>query len=344
VIILIINFIIWNVTCTGGIRVYFELINQLIKKGHKVNVVYAEGDYSWFPIKANMIKVLTHFKYGTWSNMIYSTFSLAKNIPEADVTVATWCFPAFPMFLNGKGEKFQFFLHYEPLFFNGLKKQFTILSIKLPSIKIVNSTWLQKILKEKHGIDSFLFHPGINHKIFKPIKVKKPKKKRIVCLGKDTVPAKGVQDALEAMKIVLRKRSDVELVFYGVSPLVTKTTVPYKFVKFPTDKQLAELYNSANIVLCPSWYESFPFPPLEAMATRTPVVTTRLGTEDYAFNEENCLVVEPRKPKEMAEAILRLLSDRYLQEQFRKEGIKTAKKFTWENSANTVERIFKTHI
>ena len=97
-------------------------------------------------------------------------------------------------------------------------------------------------------------------------------------------------------------------------------------------------------MLCPSLYESFPLPPLEAMACGTPVVTTRIGTEDYAFNEKNCLVVPPRQPKAIAEAILRLLKDDSMQERFRKEGLKTAKQFTYDNTVDKLEKIFKESI
>jgi len=41
-------------------------------------------------------------------------------------------------------------------------------------------------------------------------------------------------------------------------------------------------------------YESFPLFPLEAMACGLAVITTAPGTEDYAVNQENCLVVEPK--------------------------------------------------
>lgn len=96
------------------------------------------------------------------------------------------------------------------------------------------------------------------------------------------------------------------------------------------------------MVICPSWYESFPLPPLEAMACGTPVVTTRIGTEDYAFNEKNCLVVPPRNPKAMAEAILRLLDDESLQERFKKEGLKTARQFTYDRTVDRLEELFNT--
>ena len=48
----------------------------------------------------------------------------------------------------------------------------------------------------------------------------------------------------------------------------------YIFHKKLSFKELAGLYAACDIALCPSWYESFPLPPLEAMASGTAVVTT----------------------------------------------------------------------
>jgi glycosyltransferase involved in cell wall biosynthesis len=76
------------------------------------------------------------------------------------------------------------------------------------------------------------------------------------------------------------------------------------------------------------------------MACGIPVVTTPIGVEDYAVNEENCLVVPPRDPTAMANAISRLLSDQGLTERLSKEGLKTAGRFTWDKTTDAVERIF----
>lgn len=46
------------------------------------------------------------------------------------------------------------------------------------------------------------------------------------------------------------------------------------------------------------------------MACGVPVVTTDSGgIRDYAINEETALVVSPRKPEELAAAVIRLLKD-----------------------------------
>ena len=49
---------------------------------------------------------------------------------------------------------------------------------------------------------------------------------------------------------------------------------------------------------------------LEALASGVPVVTTGVGgVLDFARHEQNCLVVEPAQPEQLALAIARLMDD-----------------------------------
>ncbi|MEI6188568.1 MAG: glycosyltransferase family 1 protein, partial [Alphaproteobacteria bacterium] len=66
------------------------------------------------------------------------------------------------------------------------------------------------------------------------------------------------------------------------------------------DETLCDLYNTCNLFVFPSLHEGFGLTVLEAMACGIPVVTTKIGTEDYALHEENSLVVPPRNPEAMA--------------------------------------------
>lgn len=147
---------------------------------------------------------------------------------------------------------------------------------------------------------------------------------------------------MEAFRIVIAQRNDTELILYGSSPITHRRTgAPYAFLRSLTDDALAELYSSADVIACPSWYESFPYPPLKGMACGAPVVTTNIGTEDYAFNEETALVVPPPDTKSMAAAILELRDNEELSERLRKAGPNKAKELTWNKTADAVDSIIR---
>jgi len=340
-----INFVIWYLKCNGGNRILLEMANRLFERGYDVSVTTSGGSYDWFPLKAEVVYVPTHFKYPSAENMLTSAISFVSNMPKVDVNVATWCFTAYLVKMS-KGKPFYYCQHYEPLFFNNYFVKYLVKKTYDMNLSVIsNSSWLKNIILVNHDRDSHFVPNGIDLKMFRPKKVKKnPRIKRIVCQAKDYVVWKGTQDFLRAMRIVMSKRKDVELVFYGLKDLKNKPSIPYKFISFPSDEGLVDLYNSADLVVCPSWYESFPLPPLEAMACGTPVVTSRFGSEDFAVDYENCLVVHPRNPELLAEKILELLDDESLQRKFKKEGIKTSKKFTWDKSVNAFEKALKEEV
>ncbi|MEW5760602.1 MAG: glycosyltransferase family 4 protein [Candidatus Thermoplasmatota archaeon] len=352
-----IKYLFFGVGRTGGTRVIFEFANHLIMRGHEVTITAIREKHDWFPLKANVEYVPTIFRNIQSSNSnVFDLFrdvndiiSLAKGLKKSDIVVATWCFTAFSTYFAKKfpDEKiFYHMQHYEPLFFkNPFYKFFSGLTYRLNLKLIANSTWLKNKIMVKYGKSAYLLNPAIDHTTFKPNEIKKTvfdkkikEKKKVLCLGK-TLFWKGLGDVFEAMKIVNKKMDNVHLVLYG-SEKDIKSPVPYTYVFKPTDEELADLYRACDTYICPSWYESFPLPPLEAMACGTPVVTTRCGTEDYAIHNENALVVMPRSINEIAEAIIKVLTDEDLQEKLRKNGIETAKKFTWDRAVDNLEKIF----
>lgn len=354
-----INYTMFGTGLTGGVRVLLEIANRLIERGHEVTITSlgSENDHKWFPLKATTIyvkrsKCVSGIRYisrrylnSEWLNSYPQAEikKLAEFIPDdIDINVATLCFTAYSVFISEKGIPFYHMQHYEPLFFDDqFLKKLAEGTYYLPLNKIANSIWLRNVMKEKYGIEPPIVNPGIDHNVFYPREVEKEDGKlRVVAFGRQA-RWKGFPELLKAMEIVMKQRKDVELIVYGVKKPNYPSNVRYTFIERPSDDELAKLYSSADVVVLASWYESFPLPPIEAMACGAPVVTTRYGTEDYAFHEKNALVVPPKDPKALADAILRLLGDEDLREQFRKEGPKTAKQFTWDKTVDKVEKLFK---
>ncbi len=358
-----INWTIDHLDGFGGMRTTNIITNKLIERGHEVTVTLLEPQPFFFDWKARIIfaenfwrsarrklsrKVNSFLKVDGYHHFHVMIDSLIHAIPECDMNVAQGWLTAFPVLRSKKGIPFQHVQHFEEVFFYNHNQRDEIVQLVresycLPLHRTTNSIWCQRQIKKRYGYDPPIINPGIDHTVFYPHRVEKNShKKRVVCLGKD-LQWKGFEDAIQSMKIVMEKEDDVEFVVFGAIPLMkTYSGVPFKFMCNLTNDQLAELYSSADALVCPSWYESFPGPPIEAMACGTPVVTTRYGTEDYAQHEENSLVVMPRDIKEMADAILRLLSDGDLAEKFRETGPQTAKRFTWEKTVDKFEKLFQT--
>jgi glycosyltransferase involved in cell wall biosynthesis len=345
----------------GGYRVIINVLNRLASRGHEVTVTTMLPSHMPFTLnkkicfnqinfsKLNFLvlgacRILRKFSGYDLDGYAAIRKSVSKFVPDCDINIAHSCGDVFPLYESHKGVTLHYMQHDEVLITNdAYGKAVCEEAYNLPIKRIVNSLWLRQRLNKRYGLDLPIVTPAINHNIFFPRKVSKKSNKRIVmCFGGRGLKWKGFNDALEAMNIVKKSIENLEFRVYGRKPFQIQEQFSYVFYKNPTDEELAELYRSSDVTICPSWFESFPLPPLEAMACGCPTVTTRYGTEDYAFNEKNSLVVPPRNPKAMANAIIRLLQDDNLCEQFRKEGPKTAKMFTWERTVDTVEEIFET--
>lgn len=361
-----INYSFLTTPLTGGTKVLFEVANHLVDRGHEVTITSLSdnSDHAWFPLKAKanysgtnhlQNSVISKLKPlskkilpRTYTNKVLVSMmksqikDLTKQIPDCDINVATYCLTAYSVLESKKGKPFYHIQNYEPWFFEDQRlAEMAEKTYHLPLTMLVNCTWLKKQMNERYGYDLPVVTGAVDHNIFYPRNIKKSSDEiRIVCMAKQQ-RFKGFPEALDAVRLIAKKKANVKFIAFGTKQPSFKTDVPYEFVEAPSDDQLAELYSSADVVLCPAWFESFALYPFEALACGAPIVTTPYGTEDYAFNGKNCLVVPPKDSKSLAESALKLLNNIGLQEEFRKEGPKIAKQFTYEKTTDKVEEMFK---
>jgi glycosyltransferase involved in cell wall biosynthesis len=95
---------------------------------------------------------------------------------------------------------------------------------------------------------------------------------------------------------------------------------------------LIRLYNAADVLVLPSFYEGFGLPPLEAMACGTPVVCSRSSSLPEVVGNA-ALMTEPTNVKAIALAIERICTDDGLRNKLIGEGLKRAVLFPWRATA-----------
>jgi glycosyltransferase involved in cell wall biosynthesis len=164
---------------------------------------------------------------------------------------------------------------------------------------------------------------------------------RVVVVGSH-LARKGVIYAAFALNILLDRHPELTAAFLG-------TRCPPEQVYADIDPQLRDrvevvpyypngalptLVRSGDIHLFPTLAEGFPLALLETMACGlVPVVSDVDGPTEVARDHVNALVVPPRSPLALVDAVEALLADRGLRQRLAGRAAATARRYTWARVA-----------
>jgi len=106
------------------------------------------------------------------------------------------------------------------------------------------------------------------------------------------------------------------------------------------DAGLRALYRGASVLVMPSLYESFGFPPLEAMACGTPVIVSAAGALPEVVGEAG-IVEKTGTAGGLAEALRAVLRGPGLAAELSRKGRQRALSFTWERALDALIPIYE---
>lgn len=107
--------------------------------------------------------------------------------------------------------------------------------------------------------------------------------------------------------------------------------------------QLVHLYSTKTVLVMSSLYEGFGLPAAEAMACETPVVVTNAGAlKEVVGAEGAAMLVPPKDPRALRDAILKVLGDRELRRRMGKMGRKRVEEnFAWPVAARNTLAVYE---
>lgn len=162
-------------------------------------------------------------------------------------------------------------------------------------------------------------------------------------------PRKNISTLIRAFEKLRQDNPDLEtklVLIGGHSPLfadeqlqITSFKKDVIFKGYVPDEQLKEYYQSARVVAYPSLYEGFGLPPLEAMASGAPVVTSNTSSLPEVVGDA-ALMVSPYDVDQLSETLRRVITDRDLQDELRRRGYEQVKKFNWYRVARNVLAVY----
>jgi glycosyltransferase involved in cell wall biosynthesis len=112
-----------------------------------------------------------------------------------------------------------------------------------------------------------------------------------------------------------------------------------RFFGFVPDRTLAVLYRLAGVFVFPSLYEGFGLPPLEAMASGTPVITSNVSSLPEVVGDA-AMLIDPYDPVAISSAMRRVLSEPALRDDLRRRGLARVKEFSWERSVKRIREVY----
>ena len=115
------------------------------------------------------------------------------------------------------------------------------------------------------------------------------------------------------------------------------------FPGFVTMEDMPHLYRAAELLVYPSFYEGFGLPPIEAMASGTPVIAAT-STSIPEICGDACLLVNPYEVMEINEAMLAVLEDATLKNNLVVKGLKKAESFRWADTATATIKAYESII
>jgi len=105
-----------------------------------------------------------------------------------------------------------------------------------------------------------------------------------------------------------------------------------RYSGFVDDDDLNRLYNAAEAFVMPSVYETTSLPVMEAQATGAPVICIdSAGLRE--ITDGAALMIARLEPALLAEAMARLAGDAGLRERLRRDGLVSARRFSWRRCA-----------
>lgn len=160
-------------------------------------------------------------------------------------------------------------------------------------------------------------------------------------------PYKGLKYLLEAMPLVVEQIPDVKLIIAGrgenIEQYFTQDCQPkhYEILnRFIRDDEVASLFERSAAVILPYIEASQSGVAAVAYSMGTPIIASNIGgLAEMIRHEQDGLLVPPANARALADAIIRLLTDPVLQQQFQFAGLeRTQKDLCWSNvAAQTIE-------
>lgn len=332
----------------GGYKMVYEYANRLVAKDYDVSILFMnELLYKKYKvpqfIKAAVVNRMTKIE-PKWFNLDpkvkkISTLerSYENKLVGLDVCIATSVETVDTVFNKIEARKKVYYIQdYEDWRINSSYVQKTF---ALGMENIVISTWLKKIVDQYSEKPSVLIQNPIETSIYMSKVPVTSRKVHTIGLLYHEGAHKGLKNAFEVLRRVKRIYPDLRVKMFGQFP---KPDIPewIEYTRNASQKQTVDIYNWCRIFLCSTIKEGYGLTGIEAMSCGACLVTTEYaGAKEYAVDGYNSLLSPVGDIQAQVNNIIRIFEDEELQKKISENGIKYAKKYSWNEAIKKFDHV-----
>ena len=196
------------------------------------------------------------------------------------------------------------------ILFDNSKKNYSIkknVFSKLPVHIVSVSNWMNDLVSQSFMQNNNLsiIHNGIDINVFKPITFKERSLYRILAVSNIWTNDKGLND-LYRLRVLLSSEYEIHIVGLTDDQIGQLPSGICGFKRTASVEELVDAYTSADVLVNPTYADTFPTVNLESLACGTPVITYNTGGSPEAIDELTGVIVEQGNVEALAEAIINL--------------------------------------
>jgi glycosyltransferase involved in cell wall biosynthesis len=321
----------------GGVKAVLEHANGLIRLGHTALVLSKGKAPTWFPLQAAFRQV--------------SAFT-ADVIPPADYVIGTYWTTVPAAVETERGVPVHFCQGYEGDYYPEdweVVKQIEA-TYRLPALKITIRPHLKALIESRFGQPCHDVGYGMNLAQFFPDERRESHaERRVLVIGPWEWPFKGIPYALEGLRQLKQRRSDIWVVRASQLPQSEAEHALEVVSEYHRDVdpfEMPALYRECDLFVSASTEaEGFGLPAMEAMACGVPCMLTAIPSY-LSFSQalNYALFVPPRDPAAVADAVDRALSDPMLWGQLRAAGLEVAAHYSIEAVVERLEGVLLAYL
>lgn len=269
-----------------------------------------------------------------------------SDVPDGDIVIATWWETAewVNALSPAKGEKVYFVQHYEV--FDNLPYHRCRATYRMPLKKITIAQWLVDVMRDEYNDSQVALVPNsVDHALFYAPQRDKQQQPTVGLLFHEAA-FKGVDISLAAITKVRELRPNLRVRCFGSYEPSAAHPLPayFEFYKDPPQEKIRDIYSGCDVWLTASRSEGFNLPAMEAMACRTPVVSTKTGwPAEAVMTGKNGVLTEVDDVEALANGIgwvLGLPSPDW--QSVSQAAFDTVSQSSWQHSSAMFEQVLQT--